>query len=244
MKPRSLVEWAAYIITILTIGAMAAFILFNSGCMASVDAIRSINYQQWTADECMTVIMANTSHNLRADGQIIYALVTPFTPEVVQAIGKYRQHKYGLSDSLTYEFVQRLTKQGAGTFIDRQGVEWDSRGNRFQGHRDSLMFMVNLMNKTWPCDPPKINGKSLLRISEVPCETPNIAQIDRHMYLYTASGDTVYPKTVWGRRGSILMEDENLLVIFDLRAIRRQDGLMLRIDAFDDLNHRTMIFGI
>lgn len=222
---------------------MVAFILLY-GCSASVEEIRTRPYQEWSAEDCMAVIMRNVRHNLRADGQIVYALVVPFTPEVAQAVAKYRQHKYSLSDSLTYEFVYSLTKQGTGTFIDRNGVQWDSRGERFSGRRDSLTIMVSLINKTWPCDPPTIGGIPLMRLSDVPCETPPIDDISAHIYLRTVEGDTIYPSTVWGRKNNSLTTDENLLLVFDLRSTVRQDSLLLEIDAFNSLNNREMRYAI
>jgi hypothetical protein len=220
------------------------FILFNEGCSASAEQLRTVPYERWSAENCMSIIMANVSHNLRSDGQIVYALVIPYTPQVVKAIGRYRQLKYGLSDSLAYEFVQRLMQHGSSTFLDRQGAMWDARGNRFTGKRDSLMVLVSLINQTWPCKSPTLNGVPLIRQSDMPCEMPGISDIERHIFLRTDIGDTLYPSKVWGRKHESLTTDEDLLVVFDLRETEHQENLFLHIDAFDDLNDKTMIYGV
>lgn len=242
MKPRTWIEQAAYTTWAGLVSAAVAFIL--SGCFTSLEEVRSRSYRSWTAEECMALIMENTRHNLRADGQVVYALVMPYTPEVAQAIARYRQLKYDYSDSTTYEWVYELTKQGTGTFLDERGRLWDARGNRFSGRRDSLTVLVNLVNKTWPCDPPKINGIPLMRLSDIPCETPAIDDIGAHIFLRSTEGDTIYPSTVWGRKNNTLTTDEHLLVVFDLRSTERQDSLYIEINAFNYLNNREMLYAI
>jgi len=237
-------EKLTLIATSVLVAVMVIFVMTcNQGCFTSVEQLRSVPYAEWTAEDCMAVIMRNVHHNLKRDGEIISALVIPFTPEVVKAIGRYRQIKYAHSDSLTYEFVQRLTQQGTGTFLDRDGMLWDAQGNRFIGRRDSLMVMVSLINTTWPCEPLSLNGIPIMNMSETPCETPDISNLDQHIFLSTATGDTLYPKTLFGRRNNILTDDENLLIVFDLRGVENQATLLLHINAFNKFNNREMTYG-
>ena len=168
----------------------------TSGCFTNLDAVRQTDYREWTAEDCMAIIMNNTRHNLRQSGERIYTIVTPFTPEVVKAIGRIRQIKENISDSLTYEFVMRLTKDGTGVYMDAEGTLWDTRGNRFTGSRDSLLVMVNLINQTWPCEPPKIDGIPMILMSNMPCEIPDITGLGRQIFLRTVTGDTLYPTTL------------------------------------------------
>lgn len=228
--------WAVLIVVLFYIS------LTNNGCFSSVEALRQQDYSTWTAEDCMALVMANTHHNLRKDGTIIYSLVTPFTPEVVRAIGRLRQLKEGVSDSLTYEFIQRLTKDGTGLYLDRDGTIWDRSGNRFSPDRDSLLVMVNLVNKTWPCEPITINGVPIQRLSDVVCQTPDITRLEEHIYLRTAGGDTIYPKFIYGRRHTSLTSDENLLAMFDLQDRPEGEIYYFTIDAFIKENQKETVY--
>lgn len=232
----------AWIALIVGMCALAAFL--NQSCAPSAAQLAERDYRTWSENDCLSLMMSNTRHNLKKDGQNVYAIITPFTPEVVKAIGRMRQLKHGYSDSATYDFIQGLTKDGTGAYLDRSGVMWDAQGNRFTGRRDSIMLMVNLTNKTWPCRPPTINGIPLLKMSETPCETPDIQDIEHHIFLLTATGDTLYPKTVWGRKNNILTDDEHLIVVFDLRYTERQDSLSIIIDAFNSQNNRELRYAL
>jgi len=175
------------------------------GCSPSSETILTRPASTWSATDALTVVAANTYHNLKS-GSNVLVMATPFTPDVARALTRLNQIKDGLSDSATYEKLYWLTRAGTGLHIDRDG--------KMYGRVDSLMVMVTLTNRQWPCTPPTINGRPILAMSAVPCETPSIDDIDRRLSLTTSTGDTMYPDVVWGRRNDILTEDETLLIVF------------------------------
>ena len=187
-----------------------------TGCFTPPEAILETDYAGWTARDCMTIIASNMRNNYHRNVNV-YASVLPYSPDVARALARLEQLKNKLTDSEATRLVNALLKDGSGLYRDEQGELWNPTQGRYQDSRsiDSLLFSLELMNWTWPCRPLTLDGQPVMLMSDVPCETPDISDIENRIMLVNDSGQMLRPKFVSGRVSSMLMENERLWVGFD-----------------------------
>lgn len=199
-----------------------------AGCFTAATDIVQTPSGTWTRRECLTVMVSNVRHNLGDDGSNVQAIVTPYVPKVVEAIVRLRQLEDSADDETARAHHDLLLKSGAGLYIDWEngGKLANARGNYYRHPRelDSLLFMVMLKNRSWPCNVPLQNvqilpgvysAQPIARFSDWPCYTPGINDLDRTMFLVNGAGDTLRAKFLWGRNNEVLTMEEHIFAMFD-----------------------------
>src|SRR3972149_2085762 len=157
----------------------------------------------WSSPEVLTMIMEAGNHNLRDDRSHIKAIVTPYYPSVVKAIGRRAQSLYHWSETQYQDYVNQLLRESSGMYID-----WDNPNEPVHDTElhilqkpaqfDSLLFLLSLSN---------IGSGSW-----------DISQLERNLFLVNEKNKTLAPFTVWGRRMNLLAGiDETMFVKFQLR---------------------------
>ena len=138
----------------------------------------------------------------------------------------------------------------AGLYPDRDSRRnVTGRGNyvRDPADIDSLLILVSLKNKSFPCSIPIVNKQArdgtfiqvpIASLSEWPCYIPDIGDIDSRIALQNERGDTLHAKYVWGRRNQQLTLEETLFAMFSLREGSRHflagsKHLKLLVTGFD-----------
>lgn len=210
--------------------------LFLLGCVPwgfdKSDAIVARSVTSWSNRDCMTIVLSAMQHNYYdPEKPPIIACATPYTPRVVMALNRMSQIKHQWSDKTFQHHADALLKDASGLYADWEHNEqiYDSKLNRLRNllQMDSMMFLVTLSNRTWPCAPPvlltldNVAGEKtpqFMQLSDWPCEVPDISNIESNISLINDHGDTVRPKYVWGRKDDQLMSDETLLIMFPLRS--------------------------
>jgi hypothetical protein len=210
-------------------------ILGIGGCFTPAATIVQTPSDSWSRRDCLTVMVSSMRHNLNDNASNVRAIVTPYVPKVVEAIARMQQ-----------------LKSGAGLFIDRENQRKlvNAKGNyiRSPGDLDSLLFMVSLNNRSWPCNPPLHNVqifpgiyaiRPLAGIADWPCYIPEITDLDRRIFLVNARGDTLMPKFLWGRNNNVLTMEEHVFAMFDFTRgtnrgfLKEGDEVFLVIAGFD-----------
>src|SRR3972149_6050437 len=105
----------------------------------------------WSSPEVLTMIMEAGNHNLRDDRTHIKAIVTPYYPSVIKAIGRRAQTLYHWSETEDRGYVNQLLRESSGMYID-----WDDPGEPIYDQRldilqspsqfDSLLMLLSLSN--------------------------------------------------------------------------------------------------
>lgn len=203
----------AVIFAILIGMAVSVLLVSINGCTASVEEVRGRAVDTWTAENCFSLLVSNMQHNLHLQRNI-YVVITPFNVEVAEAITRIQQIKYGFQDAERIRRTDALLKQGMGLYRDKQGRLWTPQGH-YDGKVDSVMFLVNLYNKAWPCEPPTFNGVPVIRMADMPCPTPDISKIESQIALINDRGAILHPSTVWGRENDTLTDEEHIFIVFD-----------------------------
>lgn len=186
----------------------AAVLLCLAGCywvgQNTYTDIAATPSTAWSSPEVLTMIMEAGNHNLRDDRSHIKAIVTPYYPSVIKAIGRRAQSLYHWSEPQYKGFVNQLLRESSGMFID-----WDKpaepiydKGLHPLGSPqqfDSLLYLLSLSN---------IGSGSW-----------DISQLESNLFLVNEKGKKIAPFTVWGKRRNILAGlDETMFVKFQLRA--------------------------
>ena len=219
---------------ILTLSALA-------GCagLKSFDEVSQEPSSQWTDEDCMTVILNSTSHNIFDQNTMVKTAATPFSPLVLRALARMDQQKQHLGMS---EFEVNLQ----GKLLDELGLLYDTESKRYFNkdgsvlrgpeQMDSLIFFVDLVN-TSNCEPlqgissseavlsdGQVHQMAMMKsvlgnmpMSALPCETPDISHLQDQILLENDAGRLLKPNVVWGRRSNVLDREEILLVMFQLR---------------------------
>lgn len=204
------------------------------GCFRPAAEILADDPRTWSARDALTVAASEATGNLRNQDENFLVIVTPFLPGVVQALSKMSQISKKWDETARKNNLDALLKDGTGLFIDDEGQLWSARGNRVRGTEDidSLLFSVVLINRTWPCESPTINGIPIMRPFDVPCTLPDISDLETRIILENAAGETLRPSAVIGRENATLMTDERIFVRFSFvehRDFLEAGGVRLRI---------------
>jgi hypothetical protein len=223
-----------------------------AGCFTSATDVLQTPSRSWSKRDCLTVMVSSMRHNLSDNESNVQAIVTPYIPKVVEAIARMQQLDDSTDDETTRNNLDLLLKSGAGLFIDweNQGRLANARGNYYRHPRelDSLLFMVMLKNRSWPCNvplqtvqvSPGVYGmRPIAGLADWPCTTPEIHDLDRKIFLINAAGDTLRPKFIWGRNNEVLTMEEHVFVMFDFSKDRERpflkegDGVTMVLSGFD-----------
>lgn len=189
----------------------------------------------WSSRDCLTVILSAMVHNLHDVDKNVEVIATPFYPSVVLALNQIQRSQYHWSEDDAKYHLDELMRGSSGLYVDwKDGRFVNSRGNYFRDQTDidSLLIVVTLKNKTYPCATPYATvvqpGKDgdvhyasvpLLATADWPCYMPNITDIGSRIWLISEKGDTLRPKYVWGRRHETLTTTETLFILFPLRGL-------------------------
>ncbi len=181
---------------------------------------------EWSSRDCLTIVLGVMQHNLFDQATNVTVIATPYYPSVVIAIGRIQQQTKHLSER---EFQTQLDTSlllQSGVYMDwRKTMIVDPRGNyvKDKSQFDSLMFLVTLKNRSWPCAVPLQQVRTsdggvimmpLMSMADWPCYIPDIGDLEERIFLSNDRGDTVRPRYVWGRRNSQLTMDETLVAMF------------------------------
>ena len=213
--------------------------LFLSGCFylgqERFEDIVKLPPSKWSSRDCLTVILTAMVHNLNDKEKNVECIATPFYPSVVMALNQLQRSKYHWSEEDAKLHMDELLRGSSGLYVDwRDGRLVNSKGNFFKNQTDidSLLIMISLKNRTFPCavpyatvmkagatpeDPPHMVSAPLLPMADWPCYMPSISDIEQRIWLLDGSGDTLKPKYVWGRRNETLGSPETLFAMFPLR---------------------------
>jgi len=202
-----------------------------SGCFTHMDEIQSKLPSDWTSRECLTVMLANMKHNLNDPAFNIQAIVTPYFPSVIEAITRLQQFRSSNDSEAIRIWQNALLKSGMGLYIDwEQGNRLvNAYGNYYRDPRelDSMLFLVTLRNKSWPCNVPVQNvllpdgiyvSRPIAALSDWPCYIPDITDLDQRIFLVNEAGDSLKAKFTWGRNNNQLSLEENIFVMFDFHS--------------------------
>ena len=230
--------------TILLFQVLALTSCFNLGLNNYEDIIQKPS-TDWSTQESLTILLSCMEHNV-FDGNSPYVKVfaIPYYPAVILASNRVWEDRHHLSSEEFRTTSENLARLNAGLYIDWTRNQFvDGRGNYFRGplQLDSLMFLIHIENISG-----SNNFSSLLkevRIMDVssgslkvsieslgpqktllpflnsayPSYTPDISDLEQRIYLVNDKEKFIRPKYVWGKRQSLLMGDENLLVMFPFR---------------------------
>jgi hypothetical protein len=209
---------------------------------------------RWSSRDCLTLILASMAHNLHDEERNLEVIATPFYPSVILAVNQLRKTEQHWTDDEARYHLDELMRGGAGLYVDwKDGRFVNARGNYFRNQTDidSLLFVISMRNKTYPCAVPMtvvygtLDGQSynygmvpLLGLNDWPCYTPCIADIDRRVFLVNEDGDTLRPRFIAGRRNEVVINQETLFAMFHFRAggkhfLQDQSSCRLVISDFD-----------
>jgi hypothetical protein len=212
----------------LSVAILLCTILFIpfSGCFSSREEVSDRSPREWTKEECLTAVLSSTATNIFDKRTSIRLIAVPYFPSVVEAIVRLGE----IEDTVDtfeskYKFqLNALLKSGSGLYYDwEKGKYFSPKGRYFNGRTDidSLLFLVTLMNTSWPCISPKIFNPLLgpvpiFSLADMPCYTPALDSLDRRIVLRNEHGEQLSPKYVWGKANANLTTEEDLFVMFDL----------------------------
>ncbi|MBI1804480.1 MAG: hypothetical protein HY033_01475 [Ignavibacteriae bacterium] len=203
-------------------------ILLLSGCVHSkYESIILKPPSSWTKLDCQTIVasaMARYGFDIESSVRI-YA--TPYYPSVVTALSKMQQERKQLTEGEYQRDLDQLAKESMGIYYDAYvGRFMDPHGNyvRDRLQIDSLLFLVTIENKTFPCVIPFsfASNRPIADLMSWPCYIPLLTDLEERIYLQNERGDRVKPRYILGRKGSQLFKDETMLMVFPLRQDGRQ----------------------
>lgn len=187
-----------------------------AGCLPTPTEILNRSHSTWTGRDGLTVAASLAQTNAADMRENFIVTVLPLTPDVVFSFNAMNLYRRGWDSARANLNADALLKEFCGLFRDEQGLLWTPTKGRYTGPADldSLLVVVILRNRTWPCQPPTLSGVPLIRMADVPCDQIDIRDIDRRLYLVTAQGDTIAPAMVAGRENDTLTKEEILFVRF------------------------------
>ena len=168
--------------------------------------------EQWSTQECLTVIMSAARYNFNDPrSSDIKVVAIPYYPSVISALTR-RAHILGPLQypAFTYKHTEEryrndldtLLAGEAGVYIDRTtGQYLDSRGNylRSPTQLDSLMFYLSIWS----------DGTR-------PGLSPDITDLENNIFLINDRNETIRPLRAVGKRNMRLTTEEKLLLMFPL----------------------------
>lgn len=146
---------------------------------------------------------------------------TPYYPSVVTALSVMQKERMHLTEGDYQRDLDRLAKESMGVYYDSYaGKFMDARGNYVQDRLqiDSLLFLVTVENKSFPCVIPFsfASGRPIADLVDYPCYTPLMSDLEERIELRNEKGESMKPRYILGRKGTLLFHDQTLLVIFPL----------------------------
>jgi hypothetical protein len=187
---------------------LATFLVSMAGCywlgQNTYTDIAATPSTVWSSPEVLTMIMEAGNHNLRDDRSHIKAIVTPYYPSVIKAIGRRAQSLYHWSENQYKGYVNQLLRESSGMYID-----WD---NPKEPTYDRGLHILE--------SPTQFDSLLyLLSLSNIGSGSWDISQLESHLFLVNEKGKKIAPFTVWGKKMNILAgPDETMFVKFQLRA--------------------------
>ena len=215
---------------IMKIVVIVGFVLL-SGCFwvgqEQYEDVLTKPSDQWSSREALTVIISPIGNNF-FDGQTnIKVMATPYYPSVILALQRKAQQRHHWSEDEFRSNTDSLMREALGMSVDwRNNRFYDSRGYYFwdKYQIDSLMFLITIDNTAWPCNSMmavSLNGvPSPVMVPLVPpdqCYTPDISELEQHIYLINSKGNFIKPTYVWGKRHNMLTVEETMFAMFQVR---------------------------
>lgn len=214
-------------------------LLFFSGCFyigqeQYEDVLRKSS-DQWSSREALTVLISPMGHNFNDPRTNIKIMATPYYPSVILAIQRNAQRLHHWTEEEFRSNTDALAKDALGLSVNwRDNRFVDSHGDYFRNELqiDSLMFLITIDNRAWPCNSMvaffttgniySTTGQSsppimMPVVSPENCYTPDITELEQQIYLVNSRGYYIKPKFVWGKRHNILTVDETLFAMFQVR---------------------------
>ncbi|TAK61918.1 MAG: hypothetical protein EPO24_05415 [Bacteroidetes bacterium] len=202
-----------------------------TGCVHhEFDTIVKKPVSEWSAPDCLTIMSMATSNNFANDDARVRVIVTPFSPLVVTAFTRLQQERQRLSAAAYHSLVEDRLLEDLGIYYDtKTGYTFDARGNyyRDEAQIDSLLILLSLENKTYPCTPPIVmvpigkekipKMRQLMNVGDYPCYTPEITDLEKQIFLKNEKDELLQPRGVYGKRGKVFFKREQLLLLFSLR---------------------------
>ena len=219
----------------------ASFGLLLGMCSCGLNPYSEITQEpstKWSIEDCRVIVAHASSHNFFDKDSKLVVTATPFTPLVVTALGRLQQKAKLLSEAKYHGTVDELAFFNLGMFVDWEQEQYiDKHGNFYKktiSDLDSLLILLTIKNKTWPCVPPvvfisvpnKYGGESvtggggffpLFELSDWPCYAPDITDLEDRIFLENWKKERLTPRFVWGRKHTILNKEETLYAMFPLR---------------------------
>ena len=216
----------------------------------------------WSIRDGLTVIISPIAHNLFDNGSPnIKVFVTPYYPSVVLAIERSEQRIKHWSEDEYRLNADKLLKDAVGMYMDWNNNRFvDSRGNYFRTPEqiDSLLFLITIENRSWPCNVPqmtistqpmiiddKMQSSSLYAMAPLmkpydwPCYLPDITNLEERIFLVNDKKEFIKPKYVWGKKKNILTMPETMFAMFHFRKgehhfLEGSDKMYLVIKGFEN----------
>ena len=177
------------------------------------DDIIKRNPEEWSTQECLTVIMSAARYNFNDPrSSDIKAVAIPYYPSVISAIMRrahilgplqYPAYTYNHTEDRFRHDLDTLMAAQSGVYIDWKSNRYvDSHGNylRDPTQLDSLMFYVSVWS----------DGTR-------PGTSPDITDLEKDIYLVNDRDEIERPLHVTGKKNTRLITEEKLLVMFPLR---------------------------
>lgn len=230
-------------------GAIVACAFSLAGCsdVLSYDSVMTKRSSFWTKYDCQVVIQTEFKGNAKDKDARVVVLAVPFSPSVLTALTRIEQLKEHWSSDVYMKHLEDQLAVIAGVLYERKSDQYfDARGNYYSKltQLDRLVFMVEFRNKTWPCINPILAWTPMFEetlfssLVDVPCYTPDITDLEGRIVLMNDKQQTLRPLSVYGRKNNMLTRDEDLIVIFPLKADSSSffDGaqeVILSVTGFD-----------
>ena len=209
-------------------------------------------YTEWDDQECLTIVAGAMSHNLYDMRTNIKIIATPYYPSVILALQRISQGIHHWSDNEYRLNVDALLKDNAGIYVDWNAQKFvDSRGNYYRDkvQIDSLMFLITIQNRAWPCGTIITyyvgdmfgggEGFTLPLYGSEHCYIPDITNLENKIFLINEKNKFIKPKYVWGKRHNVLTMEETLLAMFylkqgDIHFLEGSDKMYLVVKGFEN----------
>lgn len=190
---------------------------------------------EWSIRDELTVVISPIAHNLYdQNSSNIKVFATPYYPSVILALERAEQRINHWSEEEYRLNVDKLMKDAVGIYMDWDNDRFvDDRGNfyRHPTQIDSMLFLITLENRSWPCNVPlltvptqRVDSKEtsymmipLMQPYDWPCYLPDITNLEDRIILLNEQKKFIKPKYVWGRRNNILSQPETLFAMFHFR---------------------------
>ncbi len=201
---------------------------------------------EWSSRDCLTIVLSAMQHNFWDQSSNIQAIATPYYPSVMTAISRMRQVQMHWSEAAFRVYTDSLVKDNTGLAINWSDMAFiDARSEVVKDNLqiDSLMFLVTLKNKSWPCNVPqlligKLQVPIVLNPADWPCYIPDITHLENTIFLANDKEQYMRPLYVWGKKRNEMTMDETLIVMFLLRGgsyhfLRGSNNMYLVIRGFE-----------